>query len=116
VTYVIVSGNKTKEYLRSKFIHLLMENLFVVSFVLFHYVRPLVKKTLDQENFLPGPENLHGAQGILQEVVVGNMLSTVEVNGDLWSCIGEAGHLGHKGDLVRVVQHFGTVLTVRVEK
>ena len=87
-----------------------------VSFVLFHFVRPLVKKSLDHENFLPGPENLHGAHGILQEGIVGNKLGTVEVNGDLWSCIGEAGHLGHEGDLVRVVQHFGTVLTVRVEK
>lgn len=87
-----------------------------VSFALFHFVRPLVKKTLDQENFLPGPESLHGAHGILQEGVVGKALGTVEVDGDLWSCMGEDGHLGNAGDSVRIVQHYGTVLTVRVEK
>ena len=87
-----------------------------VSFALFHFVRPLVKKSLDQENFLPGPENLYGARGILQEAIVGNKLGTVEVDGDLWSCIGEDGCFGNEGDSVRIVQHYGTVLTVRVEK
>lgn len=86
----------------------------LVSFVLYHFVRPLVKKTLDQENFLPGPESLHGANGILQENIVGNKLGTVDVDGDLWSCVAEDGHLGKEGDSVRVVHHQGTVLTVRV--
>lgn len=86
-----------------------------VSFVLFHFVRPLVKKTLDQENFLPGPESLHGMHGVLLENVVGNKLGTVEVQGDVWSCLGEDGHLGNEGDSVVVVGHQGSVLTVRIK-
>jgi membrane protein implicated in regulation of membrane protease activity len=85
-----------------------------VSFLLFHFVRPMVKKSLDQENFLPGPETLHGNQGILLEKVVGNKLGTLEVNGDVWSCLGEEGHLGNEGDKAVVIGHAGTVLTVRV--
>lgn len=87
----------------------------VVSFVLFHFVRPLVKKTLDQENFLPGPETLHGTHGVLLENVVGNKLGTVEVQGDVWSCMGEEGHLGNEGESVVVVGHTGSVLTVRIK-
>jgi len=85
-----------------------------VSFLLFHYVRPLVKKSLDQENFLPGPESLHGVRGVLLEKVVGNKLGTLEVNGDVWSCLGEDGHLGNEGDEAVVIGHSGTVLTVRI--
>lgn len=85
-----------------------------VSFLLYHFVRPMVKKSLDQENFLPGPETLHGNQGILLEKVVGNKLGTLEVNGDVWSCLCEEGHLGNEGDKAVVIGHAGTVLTVRV--
>lgn len=87
-----------------------------VSFVLFHFIRPLVKKSLDQENFLPGPESLHGSTGVLLENVVGNKLGTVEINGDVWSCMGEEGHLANEGESVVVVQHYGTVLTVRPKR
>jgi membrane protein implicated in regulation of membrane protease activity len=85
-----------------------------VSFFLFHFVRPLVKKSLDQENFLPGPETLHGVHGVLLDKVVGNKLGTLEVYGDVWSCMGEEGYLGNKGDKAVVIGHSGTVLTVRI--
>jgi len=85
-----------------------------VSFLLFHFVRPRVKKSLDQENFLPGPDTLRGVHGVLLDQVVENKLGMAEVNGDVWSCTGEAGQMGNAGDKVVVIGHIGSVLTVRI--
>ena len=84
-----------------------------VSYLSFHYVRPLVKKSLDHEDYLAAPEEQIGKSGVIAEGTNGFGVAIVGIEDDNWSCIEEEGQLLRLNRKVKVIGYSGTVLFVR---
>ena len=83
------------------------------SYVSFHYVRPLIKKSLDHEDYLAAPEEQIGKSGEISEGTNGFGVAIVRIEDDDWSCIEEEGEPLPLNHPVKVIGYSGTVLFVR---